>query len=285
MHRRLASLVLPLCLTLAAHAQTPARPDSARFLAVRDAAFGPGLAPDPEALRREVRDPLFGFVFTMVEHDSLGSWTAGDLADFAATWGEESVFPLAEHLVSLTREPLPAGGVLRESGAACRRRWVIHLRPERLEIPMPYSILGYHPGKLSFAGPLVLHEWPLGARSVQVSVEGATRRFLATGLTVFQMSGGWILLDVDAWLDALLGDAADDALMQGFAVAWVDGELVGISNSADRRGRRILGELDFRTGEVAPNGRPLARGLAADARAWTGMPGTLVRDLWSRYDG
>lgn len=262
-----------------------ARPDSSRFLAVRHQGGGPGLADDPQALRDQVRDPLFGFVFTMVEHDSLGCWTADDVLAFADTWGEQSVFPLADHLVSLTREPLPDGQVLELEGVHCHRRWVIRLQPERLDIPMPYSILGYRPGKLSFETPLVLHEWPVGARTIDVTVEGASRRYLAEALTVFQIASGWIILDVDGWLDALLGDAADDAVMQGFVVGWVDGELVGVGNSAGRRGRRILGELDFRSGEVKNHGRPVARGLSGDARTWTGGSGADVRALWRRYDG
>ena len=66
-------------------AQAAARPDSSRFLSVRQASPVYGLASDRQALMEQVRDPLFGFVFTMVEHDSLGTWRADDLLDFAAT--------------------------------------------------------------------------------------------------------------------------------------------------------------------------------------------------------
>lgn len=272
---------------LAASAPAPdvARPDSSLFLAVRHDGRGAGLADDPQALRQQVSDPLFAFVFTMVELDSLGRWTAGDLLAFADGWGEPSAFPLADHLESLSREPLPDGQVLSHEGIHCHRRWVVRLRPGRLEMPMPYSILGYRPGKLSFETPLVLHEWPVGARALEVRAEDATRRYQAEALTVFQIVSGWIILDVDAWLDKLLGKAADDALMQGFVVGWVDDELVGVGNSAGRRGRRILGELDFRSGEVKAHGRPVARGLSTEARTWTGGSGMTVRDLWLRYDG
>jgi hypothetical protein len=275
----LASLVVAATVA----AQAPARPDSSRFLSVRQTSPVYGLASDRQALMEQVRDPLFGFVFTMVEHDSLGTWRADDLLDFAAAWGEPSAFPLAEHLESLTREALPDGPQERR-GANCRRQWVVRLRPERLEIPMPYSILGYHPGKLSFDGPIVLREWPLGERSIHVSVEDVTRRYLATAVTVFEIAAGWIILDVDAWLDTLLGSAADDAAMRGFVVGWVDGELVGVGNSAGRKGRRILGELDFRSGEVANHGRPVARGLSSDARAWTSRRSYDPREIWRRYD-
>ncbi len=280
----LTALALVL-LAATASGQPAARPDSTRFLAVRPHGSGAGLVPDPDLLREQVRDPLFGFVFTRVEANEVGTWSAADVLAFAETWGEASVFPLAEQLESLTREELPADEILERDGVRCRYRWVIRLRTSNLEIPMPYSILGYHPGKLSFASPLVLNEWPLGPRSIDVTVEGATRRYRADALTVFEITDGWIILDVDAWLDKLLGKAADDALMQGFVVGWVDGELVGVGNSAGRRGRRILGELNFRSGEIESHGRPVAIGLSSDARAWMGSSGRQVRELWRRYDG
>ena len=145
-------LCLLLTLTLGAAccpatpAAPPARPDSTSFLAVRRPATGYGLVPDQASLHEQVREPLFAFVFTMVELDSLGTWTATDLLDFAATWGEESSFPLAEHLASITREAIPDDEVVTHRGVTCRRRWLIRLQPLRFEMPMPYSILGYHPG-------------------------------------------------------------------------------------------------------------------------------------------
>lgn len=284
--RSVLSILMILLLTVTVRAQSaPARPDSSAFLAVRDHAAGPALPTDLTELREQVRDPLFGFVFAMVARDSLGAWTAADLDSFAAGWGADSDFPVADHLVGLRREAIPDDQLLGRRGVRCRRRWVVELRPELLEIPMPYSILGYHPGKLSFRTPLVLNEWPVGARSIDVTVEGATRRYPVTGLTVFQIVQGWIILDVDGWVDALLGKAADDAVMQGFTVGWSDGELIGVGSSAGRKGRRIYGELDFREGTVESHGRPVARGLSSEGRRW--LPGRAndPRETWRRYDG
>lgn len=276
-------VAIGLVAALPSVAETAARPDSARYFAVRPLADGFGLADDAERLAMQVRDPLFAFVFTMVERDSLGTWTAADLLAFARAWGEESAFPVDQHLVSLTREPI-ADRVLTQRGARCHRRWVVRLEPARLEIPMPYSILGYHPGQLSFDTPIVLNEWRLGPRSIHVSVDDQTRRYQADALTVFQIAGGWILLDVDGWIDTLLGRAADDAVMQGFSVAWVDGQLVGVGSSSGRNGRRLLGELDFRSGEVATHGRPVARGLSRYGRQYLPRRDLDPRDVWRRYD-
>ena len=253
---------------------------------VRAATAVHGLAPDPEALREQVRDPLFAMVFLLTEADSLGTWTADDLLAFTERWGTPSDFPLTEHLESLTREALPPEQVRKRRGLRCDRRWIVRLRPARLEMPMPYSILGYHPGTLSFDTPLELHEWRLGQVSLQVpdpEGDGQTRR-PARGVTIWQITGGWIILDVDAWVDRLLGKAADDAAMAGFTAARVGGELVGVGNSTGRDGRRLLGELDFRSGEVATHGRPVARGLSWLARRWLREPGQDPRTVWRRYE-
>jgi len=261
------------------------RPDTTSFLAVRHDGTGYGLADDLAALREQVREPLFAFVFLLTEADSLGTWTADDLLTFADRWGEPSDFPVAEHLESLTREALPPGEVLEKRGARCRRRWLVRLRPATFEMPMPYSILGYHPGKLSFQSPIELREWRVGDADIHVRVEDASRRYAAAAVTVWQVAAGWIILDVDGWLDTLLGNAADDAAMEGFTVGWVDGELVGVGNSAGRDGRRILGELDFRSGEVAAHGRAVARGLSHFTRTWTRERGHDPRTVWRAYEG
>ncbi len=250
------------------------------------AAAGPnGLAPDPDVLREQVRDPLFAMVFLLTEADSLGTWTAADVEAFAGRWGGRSDFPVAEHLESLTREALPPDQVRERRGLRCDRRWLVRLSPARLEMPMPYSILGYHPGSLSFQTPIELHEWRLGHVSLQVpDGDGGQVRRPASGVTIWQITGGWIILDVDAWVDRLLGKAADDAAMAGFTAARVGGDLVGVGNSTGRDGRRLLGELDFRSGEVATHGRPVAKGLSWLARRWLREPGEDPREVWRRYE-
>jgi hypothetical protein len=260
------------------------RPDSSAFLAVRDSRSGPGLVPDEAALRAQVVEPLFAFVFSMVEEDSLGTWTADDLLAFAAAWGHESAFPVAEHLESLTREALTAEELLSQRGVRCSRRWVVRLRPALAEFPLPFSILGYHPGSLSIGTPLVLNEWSLGGRSVHVTVEGKTRAYDAEAITVWQVTEGWLILDVDGWLDTLLGKAADDAATEGFTACWVEGELIGVGNSVGRKGRRIYGEFDFRSGEIENHGRPLAQGLAYYTRGWARLGDRDPREVWRAYE-
>jgi hypothetical protein len=261
-----------------------ARPDSSAFLSIQRDGGGYGLVPDEATLREQVKEPLFAFVFSLVEADSVGAWTADDLLAFADRWGEDSAFPVAEHLRSIRRERLAGEAVIEHRGARCTRRWVVVLTPAPVSFPLPFSILGYHPGSLSIQTPLVLNEWQLGERSVFVTVEGATRRYDATAITVWEVASGWLILDVDGWLDKLLGKAADDAATKGFTACWMEGELVGVGVSVGRDGRSIYGELDFRSGEIENHGRPVARGIAHYTRGWTRIQDPDAEGTWRAYE-
>jgi hypothetical protein len=227
----------------------------------------PTLVPSREALREQVKEPLFAFVLSMIAADSVGTWTAADLEAFAAAWGGTTDFPLGR-LVSISREVVPPEQRKRHEGVEARRRLVITMQEDRFEFPMPYSILGYHPGTVVVKSPLVFDEWAIGPRTIEVRVDGAKRQYAVDALTVFQITGGANYLDLDAWLDNLLGDVVDDSWTLAFVAGWEDDRLVGIAVSTGRKGRRIFGELDFRTGEVRIHDRPVVRGLAAHVREW-----------------
>lgn len=244
---------------------------------------GYGLVGDQSELRAQISEPFFAFIFIMTERDSLGLWSAADLLAFAEAWGQPSVFPIATHLESLAREAVFGDEVAPVRGVACARRWIIRLQPPRVDLPLPYSILGYRPGTLSCAGPLILHEWRLGDQQLNLTAAGHDYEFSIGGMTVFQLVKGWLILDVDAWLDNLLGKSLDDSATEGFVVGRVEGDLVGVGNSVGRTGRRIFGELDFRTSKVENNGRPLALAMSRHSRAWMRPPGFDHQALWDAY--
>jgi hypothetical protein len=166
----------------------------------------------------------------------------------------------------------------------CERRITISLDMPRLDMPMPYSILGYHPGTLSFGSPVVVREWRLGERQVTVREEDGSRRATLQGLVVFEIVSGWTVLDVDGWLDTLLGRKLDDAATVGFAAARGDERIIGVGNSIGREGRFIFGELDFREGTVAPHGQPLARAVAGIVRRISDPPSDRRTAVWTGYD-
>jgi hypothetical protein len=242
-----------------------------------------GLVPDDDTLRELIGEPFFAFVFRQVESDSLGTWTGGDVQDFAADWERPSDFPL-DVLVSLTREAPPAAERPAKHGVVCGRRIVLDLDHQRLDVSMPYSILGYHPGTLGFGSPLVLREWRLGEREINIHTDAGSRREKVSGLTVFQIVGGWVVLDVDGWLDGLLGNLLDDTAIMGFVVGRVHDRILGLAVCAGRSGRLTFGELDFEQGTVSSEGHDLARALVWRTRHWT-LPDDGDRSrAWGDYD-
>lgn len=242
-----------------------------------------GLVPSDAFLRSQVKEPVFAWAFALVEADSLGSWDAADLQAFSDGWTNPSDFPL-EHLASFRRQALPDSAQVEREGLVCTRQVVIEFTTPRLDMPMPYSILGYHPGTLSFGGPIVVREWRVGARDVAVRGEDGTRRTTVHGLVVFEIISDWLILDVDDWLDKLLGNKLDDAANMGFAAARGDGRLLGLANSLGRDGHFVFGEMDFREGTVAPHGRPLARALIGLVRRWSDPAPDQRTAVWALYD-
>lgn len=241
-----------------------------------------GLVSSPEHLRAQVQEPVFAFVFAMVQADSLGAWTRADLEAFAADWVRPSDFPL-EYLASMKREVVPEEDRVTRRGTVCDRVITVELTTPHLDMPMPYSILGYHPGTLSFGSPLVIREWRLGEQTLHVRADEDTRRIQVTGFTVFQIVSGWAVLDVDAWLDRLLGKNLDDSATLCFATGHAEGRILGVGINVGRQGRFIYGELDFRRGTVVTHGRPLARAVAGAARPY-GTPDSGDRgDAWTAY--
>ena len=242
-----------------------------------------GLILDTADLRAQVKEPVFAWVFSLVDADSLGVWSTADLQAFSAGWEQPSDFPL-ERFVSFRREALPEPQRIVRAGLVCDRLVTITLDAPRLDMPMPYSILGYHPGTLSFGSPVVVREWRVGEREVTVRDRGGSRRATVQGLVVFEVIEGWTVLDVDGWLDSLLGRNLDDAATVGFAVTRGEGRILGVGNSVGREGRFIYGELDFQEGTVAPHGRPLARAVAGLVRRWSDPPSDRRTAAWAGYE-
>lgn len=243
-----------------------------------------GLVPGEAFLRAQVKEPVFAWAFALVEADSLGRWDADDLRAFSDGWTNPSDFPL-ERLASFRREALPDSARIEREGLVCTRRVVIEFTTARLDMPMPYSVLGYHPGTLSFGGPIVVREWRVGEREVAVRGEDGIRRTAVHGLVVFEIVSDWLILDVDDWLDKLLGNKLDDAANVGFAAARGDGRLLGLGNSIGRDGHFIFGEMDFREGTIAPHGRPLAKALIGLVRRWSDPAPDQRTAVWALYDG
>jgi hypothetical protein len=226
----------------------------------------------------EIREPFFEFLISMAESDSMGLWTGDELRAHAATAGRDSRFPL-DDVVSLSRARPDRQAAGKYPGALVRAVWTIELTGKQ-DRPMPYSILGYHPGTLRIDSVLVLSE--IGPTNLTVRYveddEQVTR--LLTEVRIFPLEQGYVILDADGFLDAMLGSGLDDAWILGFVTAREDGKLVGLGVSLGKKGRHIFGEFDFSQDKVLANGRLPMAVLSRSSRRWLNAESGNLPEPW-----
>ncbi len=218
------------------------------------------------AVTDTIIEPFFAFVVGMAEVDSLGTWHSGDVAAFAAARGKPSQFPLGR-LVTIERRRPAAGTRDRYPEAMVRAEWVVTFDGP-LDFPLPYSILGYHPGSLRVAQSLQLAELAAQDFTLAWREKHQVVRHPVTQVRMFTCESGYMLLDADAVVDHLLGDLLDDAWTVGFVSARDGGGRLSLSLMVGRNLRPIYGEFDLATDAIEPNGRPLAAALAGAVRPW-----------------
>ncbi|MDO9693257.1 MAG: hypothetical protein Q7W56_00845 [Candidatus Latescibacteria bacterium] len=248
----------------------------------------PWPAPAPPAAGPEVRDPFFAFCVALAEGDSLGVWRGPELAARFAATGRRSKLPV-ETLVSLERREVPPPLQPTHGDRRATRRWRVELDAD-LARPLPYSILGYHPGTLHVSRVLEALEWVLPGSAVRVDGDDGPELRVGT-MHALRLEVGHVILDADGLVDKLLGKKLDDTWTEAFVLARVDGAadprengLNGVALGRARNGRPLSGAFDFRRDEVLPNGRPAARALSGlcrpvvapyghpDPRAWSWRP-------------
>jgi hypothetical protein len=226
-----------------------------------------GLRPAPAtAVGDTILEPFFAFVVARAEGDSLGLWHAADLQASARARGRSSRLPV-EKLVSLERRRPAPGSEGRHAGARVRAEWVITF-DGALGFPLPYSILGYHPGSLRLSRTLVLAELAPQDMTVAWREKREVRRHELRAVRVFALERGHLLLDADAVVDRLLGEVLDDSWTVGFVTAHDGPGRLGLGVMLGRDGRSIYGEFDFARDRIEAHGRSLAGALAGTVRQW-----------------
>ncbi len=226
----------------------------------------------------EIREPFFEFLISMAESDSIGLWTGDELRAHAAAAGRESRFPLVD-VVSMSRARPDRQAAGKYPGAMVRAVWTIELTG-KLDPPMPYSILGYHPGSLRVGGVFVLSEIGPTNLTVRYVENDEQVTCLMTDVRVFPLEKGYVILDADGLLDAMLGSGLDDAWTLGFVTAREEGKLVGLGVSLGKKGRHIFGEFDFSQDKVLANGRLPMAALSRSSRRWLNVESGNLPDPW-----
>ena len=234
----------------------------------------------------EIRDPFFEFVIERIEGDSLGVWSREQLIDHIEASGRPSKLPI-DRVIRFVREEIVEQETALLGHVSTARLISLELDAD-LSLPLPYSILGYHPGTLHVSRILQAQEHYLSGVILRVFTDDDWYKSWVPGVFCLTLEDGHVILDVDGWVDRLLGKKLDDTWLEAFVLARIedsrdpsDDGLNGLALGRSRKDRPLSGSFDFRTDKVLPNGRPIARALARycrqviafpDDKAWSWEP-------------
>jgi len=197
------------------------------------AAASPGFASETLPLAPGVRDPVFAMLLAYVRGDRFGLVTRDEVARALDESRQHSRLPW-----QLARD----FGRTPGAGDASAMLTVRFSGP--VDTPIPYHILWYHPGRIRASASCRFREWHLAELPFEARKDGRASPLLAD-VRLFALDEGELLVDIDAWLDALLGDALDDTWIAGLAVARYQGREYGFAVGRNREGRPRIGVFDL----------------------------------------
>jgi hypothetical protein len=191
--------------------------------------------PDALPMAPDVKDPVFAILVGLLRADLHGVLTREHLEHQLARDGRESLLPY-RRLHELRR----TGG---EEGALGRPTATVEAQFEGpLVFPIPYRILWYHPGKIRAAATIVFREWSFG--SVNLPFDPATPIELEE-VHLFGLERGELMVDIDGWLDFILGSALDDTEVSGVVMFREEGRDYGMAIGRNNKGESRSGVFDL----------------------------------------
>ena len=173
----------------------------------------------------------------------------------------EGTYPGPEFLARLRREGLTSriplekvAAVIRSHEPTGETRFVLRFKGP-LDLEIPYRILGYAPGAMRATPELVLEEFQVG--QFPLTLPDGSRR-VCTDVRLWAVRKGRMEVDIDAWLDALLGARLDDMTITGLGLARIDGVWHAFSFGRTPRGHGASGAFDLAADEVlVPRGEDI----------------------------
>jgi len=198
--------------------------------------------PDPLPTDAQVKDPVFSVLVGLIRADLYGALTRERLEKELAGRNGRSRLPY-RRMRELSRAPEPGG----------RTATVTLVLDSALKLPIPYSILWYHPGRFATSETCTFREWMLGSVAVPAPrPKGASPPPPVTldDVHLFALDHGRIEVDVDAWLDKLLGGALDDTTVTGVLLFRRQGRWLAVAVGYNKDGKGRAGTFDFAQDEI-----------------------------------
>lgn len=217
---------------------------------------------DPLPYEAALGDPVFGVLVGLIQSDARGTLSGDHLRQDMARLGKKSRLP-AKRL----------GFLRREAGTDGSTAIVLRLDGD-MDLPIPYSILWYHPGSMIASRETVFEERRFGNMAVNHKDRATApeRSLQAEDVRLFRLREGRLAIDIDAWLDKLMGSALDDTEVSTLAIARYQGRWLGLAIGKNRKGEPRSGVFDMVADKVlfpVPSDvRTIARAIRGIADAW-----------------
>ena len=184
----------------------------------------------------EVKDRFYSYLIGLIQADTCGVLWASDLERVLGDYRGKTSIPF-ETILDIRRECNPS----------LDGRQVSIAFTEDLKTPVPYSILGYHPGSVTASSIVRFIEWDISAKSLRWS---RTDSLELSQIYVFGLCEGWAIVDIDLWLDKLLGGLLDDTRIVVMALFKYKGDWHGLAAGYDRSGGGRSGIFNFSENKI-----------------------------------
>lgn len=197
----------------------------------------------------DVRDPIFAYLVGLVDANLYGTIDESCLQDVLTRTASKSPLPY-QHLVSLRR-----AAENHDRSARVDIRF-----DRRLSLPIPYRILGYAPGSLRATQSADFREWILGELvfTYRPQANATPIEVRLSDVHLFALRGGEMWVDIDAWLDALVGGKLDDTRITGLALFRYGGERWGLAVGYNREWEGRSGLFSMKKDQIViPSPPPL----------------------------
>ncbi len=199
----------------------------------------------PEVLQLQdgVKDPVFAILVGLVQSDAYGTLTEDRVQSALQTCKAKSRLPYAS-LQDLTRTPVLLGHTALVT---------IHFNGD-LDLPIPYSILGYHPGSFTATQTCIFREWNLGRVRMSDTEKVHGKWVPATidleDVHLFGLQQGTVVIKIDAFVDKLLGSLLDTTDVTALMLCRYHGDWLGFAMGYNDKHSGRSGAFRFARDEI-----------------------------------
>jgi hypothetical protein len=184
----------------------------------------------------QVTDRFYGYLIGLVDANTCGVVDGSQLHKVLKDHLGRTSIPF--ETIKEIRRDCAAGSSVRDISITFTRD---------LEADVPYSILGYHPGSVAASEKVKFLEWYMPSQKISAS----DREILELSqVFVFGIYEGWALVDIDTWVDKILGGFLDDTRIVTMVLFKYKGEWHGLAAGYGRSGEGRSGIFNFHTNRI-----------------------------------